>query len=258
MLFETAKEAGSSIDWDALTAIGTLILAALTATMAWYTARMASLTRQAILDGQEGRRESNDHFEKTRTQDSEHFEKTRAQDREHHQDSFRPLLVLAPSDPADAILRKDIVFSYSSGSMPVVFVHCMLRNIGSGPALNVRLSVRSDKKKDFGPSRELAPIAANGEFTDGGKRIEIPVIYNSGFNDQDFNNLPNGLWLLVLEYQDVFGNTFHTIHSKDLSEPWTRVDRGPAPDLAPEQPGLIEHVASASREDVVGSALPDM
>ena len=247
MLFQTAKDAGSSIDWDALTAIGTLILAALTATMAWYTARMASLTRQAILDGQEGRRESNDHFEKTR-----------AQDKQHHQDSFRPLLVLTPSDPVDAFIRKQIVATTHSPSVPVVFVNCTLSNIGAGPALNVRLSVRSDKKKGFGPSRELAPIAADGEFTDGEKRIEIPVIYNSGFNDQDFNNLPNGLWLLVLEYQDAFGNTFHTIHSKDLSEPWTRVDRGPAPDLAPEQPGLADHVASAPREDVVGSALPDM
>lgn len=247
MLFEAAKDTGSSIDWDAFTAIGTLILAALTATMAWYTARMASLTRQAILDEQEGRRESNDHFEKTREQD-----------KQHHQDSFRPLLVLTPSDSADAFIRKHIVETTHSPSIPVVFVNCSLSNIGAGPALNVRLSVRSDKKKGFGSSRELAPIATNGEFTDGEKRIEIPVIYNSSFNDQDFNNLPNGLWLLVLEYQDVFGNMFHTIHSKDLGEPWTRVDRGPAPDLMPEQPGLADHVAKAPREDVIGPVLSDM
>jgi len=51
--------------------------------------------------------------------------------------------------------------------------------------------------------------------------------------------------LLVLEYEDVFGNTFHTIHSKHLGEPWTRVGRGPAPDLSPGQPSLIDHVATA-------------
>jgi hypothetical protein len=215
--------------------------------MAIFTAVMAWYTRKAIKDGQAQRQDTNNHFDLTRKQD-----------KQHHEDSFRPLLVLTPSDPADAFLRKDIVFSYGNGSVPVVFVHCMLRNIGAGPALNVRLSVRGDKRKGFGPSRELAPIAANGEFMDGEKRIEVPVIYNHGFNASDFNNLPNGLWLLVLEYQDVFGNTFHTIHSKDLGEPWTRVDRGPAPDLAPEQPGLADHVAAAPREDAGISALPDM
>lgn len=238
-------------DWDEITAISTAIAAAFTAIMAIVTGIMAWYTRKAIKDGQAQRKDTNDHFDLTRKQD-----------KQHHEDSFRPLLVLTPSDPANAILRKDIVVSYDAsylgGTGHFFFVHCSLCNIGAGPALNVRLSVRSDKKKGFGPIRELIPIAANGEFTDGEKRIEIPVIHNSAFNDQDFNNLPNGLWLLVLEYQDVFGNTFHTIHSKDLGEPWTRVDRGPAPDLSPEQPGLAEHATSAPQEDGVGSALPDM
>lgn len=200
----------------------------------------------AIKEGQSQRQETNSHFALTRDQDKQHYE-----------DSFRPLLVLTPSRPSDAFDRKAIVETTYGPSVPAVFVNCTLGNIGSGSALNVHLSVRGERRTGFGPTRELAPIAASGKFTDGA-RIEMPVIYASGFNLQDLNNLPNGLWLLVLEYQDVFGNTFHTIHSKHLGEPWTRVGRGPAPDLTPEQPSLVDHVAAAPRDNIGGSALPDM
>lgn len=216
-----------------------VITAISTAAAAVFTAVMALLTRRAIKEGQGQRKETNDHFALTRDQD-----------KQHHEDAFRPLLVLTASSSSEIYERGELVDVYMpQGQLSSVFVNCVLRNIGSGPALNVRLSVRSDRRTGFGPSRELPPVAANGVISDGGSRIEVLVVHRDGFNVQDVRNLPNGLWLLVLEYQDVFGNTFHTIHSKHSGEPWTRVGRGLAPDLTPRQPSLADHVAAAPQED---------
>jgi len=224
------------------------ITAISTAAAAVFTAIMALLTRRAIKEGQGQRKETNDHFALTRSQD-----------KQHHEDAFRPLLVLTASSSSETYERGELVeVSTPRAQLSAVFVNCLVRNIGSGPALNVRLSVRSDRRTGFGPSRELSPVAANGVISDGGSRIEMLVVHHDGdgFNVQDVRNLPNGLWLLVLEYQDVFGNTFHTIHSKHSVEPWTRVGRGFAPDLTPHQPGLADHVAAAPQEDP--SELPGM
>lgn len=215
------------------------ITAISTAAAAVFTAVMALLTRRAIKEGQGQRKETNDHFALTRSQD-----------KQHHEDAFRPLLVLTASSASETYERGELLdIHMPQGNLSAVFVNCVLRNIGSGPGLNVRLSVRSDRRTGFGPSRELSPIAANGAISDEGSRIEVIVIHSDGFNAQDVRNLPNGLWLLVLEYEDVFGNTFHTIHSKHSGEPWTRVGRGRAPDLAPKQPGLADHIVAASQED---------
>ena len=191
-------------------------MAIVTAVMAWYT-------RKAIQEGQSQRQETNIHFALTREQD-----------KQHHEDTFRPLVVLTPSNPADAIERKDILSCLQPANLGFVLVECVAHNIGTGPALNIRLHVRSDRRTGFGPSRELVPLAANSSFQDGAGRIEIPIAYSADFNSADLNNLPSGLWLLVLEYDDVFGNSFHTLHSKHLGEPWTCVGRGAAPDTTPQ------------------------
>jgi len=204
--------------WDAITAISTAAAAVFTAVMAWFT-------RKAILEGQGQRREANDHFAKTR-----------AQDKQHHEDSFRPLLVLTPSRPGDAVDRKEILSVYRYPTLDVVCIKYAVCNIGAGPALNVHIHVRGDRRTGFGPSRELVPIAPDSSFPNDDAQIEMPVTYTLAYNNADLNNLPNGLWLLVLEYEDVFGNTFHTIHSRDLKEPWTRVGRGTAPDTTPPSP----------------------
>lgn len=218
-------------DWEAITAIGTAAAAVFTAIMAWFT-------RKAIRDGQGQRQEANDHFSKTREQD-----------KRHHEDTFRPLVVLTPSNPSDAIDRQDILSSIPHSALGYVLIQCAVNNIGVGPALNIRLHVRCDRRMGFGPSRELVPLAADGSFNDGRGRIEIPVIYKADFNSADLKNLPSGLWLLVLEYEDVFGNTFHTLHSKHFGEPWTYVGRGKAPDTTPQLPDIAQIAAAALLSD---------
>lgn len=238
MLFEIAKEAGSSIDWNAtITTIATVFLAGLTAALAWYTARMAkytakmaSLTHQTILDGQTARRESNDHFEKTRTQD-----------REHHQDSFRPLLVLTPSTATDERTRRSIVQVANRLAAPIC-VESSIENIGVGPALLIRMHVRPPYPCNEMPFCDLEPIKANGSLKPSGGNFQINAAGTSTLSGQQTRDLPAELWSLVLEYQDVFGNTFHTIHSKDLQQPWTRTGRGPVPPHSLPPPAVIEVV----------------
>lgn len=213
---QATEKATSFINWDAITAIATAAAAVATAIMAWFT-------RDAILEGQEQRREAN-----------EHFAATREQDQRHHEDSFRPLLVLAPCKSSSIDHRENILTTPgASGPEPVVRLICSLENIGSGAALNIRLYARSNGIRDFGPWVELAPLAANGSYKDASGNVEIPVRPHSSFNDQDLWGLHGSSWILVLEYDDVFGNTFHTLHYKNPMEPWARAGRGPAPDTTP-------------------------
>jgi len=206
---EAAKVAENAHSWDWVTAIGTAAAAVFTAAMAWFT-------RQAIKEGQAQRREAN-----------EHYEVTRAQDRRHHEDAFRPLLVLTPADVMNPLTRQGVLFADPSDK--TLLINCTVRNIGSGPALNIRLSVRGDGRRGFGPSRELTPMAAGDVLANRNRQVLIDVLFDDGFNASDLHNLPGGLWVLVLEYEDVFGNSFHTLHSKDQGERWTRAGRGCAP-----------------------------
>lgn len=194
--------------WDGITAIST-------AAAAIFTARMAWLTRKAIIEGQGQRKDTNDHFEATRDQD-----------KRHHEDSFRPLLVLSQTDPMATIERERTVQAFPIDSNHgAVVIKCNIRNIGTGPALNVRMHAWSDGRTGFGPTRELAPIAAGGEYGDSKEQLDIPVYYHLAFNSADLTNIPNGLWMLVLEYDDIFGNSFQTIHSKNRLQPWARAER---------------------------------
>lgn len=199
--------------WEGITAIST-------AAAAIFTAAMAYLTRKAIIEGQSQRKDTNDHFQLTREQD-----------KRHHEDSFRPILVLVQTDISNAVNRGDIIkpnpIDINKG---YVTIKCVVRNIGMGPSLRVRLHLRSDGRAGFGPTRELAPIAAGGEYGDSKDHLEIIAYYGDSFNRADLANVRNGLWILVLEYEDIFGNTFHTFHHKDQSKPWSIVDREPAPD----------------------------
>lgn len=200
-------------DWDAITAISTAAAAAFTAVMAWFT-------RKAILEGQGQRQEANDHFVKTREQD-----------KHHHEDGFRPLLVLGPGDGSDSIDRQNMLTVMPSGFG--LFADCVVRNIGAGPALNIRLSVRGEGREGFGPDSELSPLAAGDTFKGHDGHIKIGPIYTDAINRADMQNLPNGLWLLVLEYEDIFGNPFYTMHTKERGKPWTSVGRGKPPSTTP-------------------------
>jgi hypothetical protein len=202
----------------ALNTIGTLAAAVATAVM-------ARLTYQTVKESKDQR------IEATRR-----FEDVQKRDQQHHQDQFRPLLMVAFGDGAPADRLNIVTTSSPTDTSPAVYVRCSVQNIGVGPALNVRLSVRKDGITGFGPTRELAPIAAKGILTGSDGRFRLPVIYHDGLRDADLPGLPGSLWVLVLEYEDVFGKQFHTLHRKDQGATWAKANAGLAPDTTPRLP----------------------
>lgn len=211
--------------WDAVTAWASIALAITTGIMAAVTAWMAWNTHAAVKQNNELRDDAN-----------KHYEQTRKQDQEHHEDEYRPVLILAPPAGLSATARSNLVSVINASPPRQIFVHCPIRNIGAGPALNVRMSVRKDEVTGFGPSLDLTPIA-------GGDCLAPPYdhrfalqVFDPNFNDEDVKGVPGSAWVIILEYSDIFDHRFHTLHYKDSGRAWAKPGRGPAPDTTPKQP----------------------
>lgn len=196
------------INWDAAIAICTGLLAIFTAAMAWFT-------RRSIAES---------HVQ---------YERTRAQSEQHHQDSFRPIVLLLPPFGIESSDRSNLVYfeprASGGGNQHLCKIFGVLRNVGAGPALKVMLQLRAMGKSDYGFTRELTPLQA-GETrseSDGGLRFWVQP--TPGFNSADIALASAMSWELVIEYEDVFGNPFHTIHRKNPESPWTECGRGRSP-----------------------------
>lgn len=198
------------MNWNAVIAVCTAIAAIFTAVMAWFT-------RQSIVESQKQHRDA------------------RQQSEQHHQDSLRPVLVLAPRAGIDQLDRSNLLWSVPVKLQETIRTFetpCVLRNIGTGPALNARLTLRFMGIDGYGIARDVAPLRAGGE-TDGSERhLKVQFRLCDGFNDADFQLACGMGWELLLEYEDVFGNHFHTIHCKNPQRPWTVCGKGTAPEGA--------------------------
>ena len=151
--------------------------------------------------------------------------------RKNHKDEYRPILLLAPEGAADPVRRQDMLTAEPGPPNHDRFfgVHGILSNIGKGPALNVEITLRFQGIEGYGVSSEISPLGA-GERLDFSKEpMRLLVSFRNDFNDADFHYGPGSVWEILIEYQDVFGQYFHTVHSKDPQRPWTRLGTGMAP-----------------------------
>ena len=196
--------------WYASTALWTGVLAL-------FTAVMAGVTCWSILASQRQQRSA--------WQQSE----------QHHQDSFRPVLVLEPSDaelpiPLDRSRLLRLAPVDSGSTVRTYVIACRFSNIGVGPALNVHLRLRVRGIEGHGISREIPPLGTGFTGIRGEDNGQLRVTFRpcDGFNDAAVQLSTGDHWELILEYEDVFGNRFHTIHSKNPQEPWTKCGKGPA------------------------------
>lgn len=219
------------MNWNAVIAICTALAAVFTAAMAWFT-------RKSIVES---------HAQ---------YEKTRAQSEQHHQDAFRPVVVLSPFEGVEPEDRSNVIHfdpAVGSDERRFVMISGILRNVGTGPALGVRLHFRAMGKQDYGFILFLAPIGV-GEKYDLASRgpsnrpLRYPVRPTPGFNAADIAFAGGTGWDLVIEYEDVFGNAFHTIHRKDPQQLWTTCGKDPAP------PGVDPAVVNANQAAMSASA----
>lgn len=201
------------MDSETISAYGTAAAAVATSIVAW-------LTHKALRHGQKQQAEATKHF----TDTQEIAER-------HHQDSFRPVVVLTPSNPMDTLIRNNLVSSDPNAEK--IKLECAARNIGCGAALNIMLSVRSEGRTGFGASRALSPMSAGDTLKNRNGHILIDVQLNDQFNTQDLINLTHGHWVVAIEYEDIFGNHFHTLHHKNPALLWAIVGRDKAPDTTP-------------------------
>lgn len=208
-----------------------------TGAAAIFTAVMAGLTGWSIV--------ANQRLQRSALQQSD----------QHHQDSFRPVLVLAPSDDAIPLDRSKLLklAPTSSGVTERTYIiACLLTNIGVGPALNVHLMLRMRGIDGYGISRELTPVSAGllGSRGESDGSIRVTFKPHNGFNDTDVQLSTGDPWELLLEYEDVFGNRFHTIHSKFPLQPWTVCGKGPAPPgVDPAVVNAMLQAGSTGRDD---------
>ena len=230
-----------SIDWTAVSAIATGIAALATSIAAGVTAWMAITTNKSL------------------QQAKKFHEQSVLQVSQHHQNSFRPICVLENHyGPDDPYRRKDyLMVAWCGQNDLLISAQLKLKNIGSGPALCVRMILLFPQNNpDAGYFVELIPLPANGEYCNENNYIvegrgEGPVDSEYGnektpiqirmtiqnYEDRKFGfRLPTGqereipidtLWEIVLEYEDVFGNKFHSVHTKNALHPWTKVGIGP-------------------------------
>lgn len=215
------------MNWNAVSAICTGAAAVFTAVMTFYT-RVAIKKSQSQFQGAQQR------------------------DDARHQDAFRPIVVLEPFIGIQADARARVISvdpSSRMGNLRLFKIACLVRNIGPGPALNVRLSFRAMGRPSYGFTQELVPVGAGETQGDTKHALEMWVQPTSSFNDTDMALAGGTGWELVLEYEDVFSNPFYTIHPKNPQMPWTQCGKG----FAPRVLDLADH---GVMDDLIVQAIP--
>lgn len=144
------------------------------------------------------------------------------QGRQQHLDRSRPVCVLLPFSGVDPLNRRGELLatidpSADNPAFGTVAVKCALQNVGTGPALNLRIKF---KFLDMGgwttEAWELAPMGAGETRGSETSPLLVPVRIHEKepLNPTDFSQVAGKLWEIWLEYQDVFGRRFCSVHHK--------------------------------------------
>lgn len=150
------------------------------------------------------------------------------QNKRHHRETLRPLCVLEPFSGMDNPMARDQLLSKATLAANLgnfLFINCSLKNVGKGPAVNVRLGVKFTDMNGLAINKELGAIAADSCWNDS-LPISVPVRVSDSFNKTDFDMSGNKPWELWLWYDNVFGEQFFTKHVKNPNEPWAVYGKG--------------------------------
>ena len=178
------------------------------------------------------------------------------QNQQQHLDASRPILVFLPHHGASSEARTHVVQVIPG--QPVMKFWGAIQNIGVGPAVNGRLVLRVRGLDGYGPDPlDLPPIAAGETHGKIGEHIPVAISHRPHFNETDAQSAPGEHWEIVLEYADVFGRSFHTIHTKNPQLPWTTVGHGQAPrGRDPAEDAMFMQVVAQESPSGVASPIP--
>ena len=143
----------------------------------------------------------------------------RRDDERRHQDGLRPVCILTPFDGIDPRPYRSELLAVDTDSSPpgfgIVEVRCALRNIGPGPALNVRIAFRLHSLGGYGTEQcELGPLRAGEVRGSASAPLRIPVFLRPPLQDREFAQIPDGSWEIILTYDDIFEQSFYSMHPK--------------------------------------------
>lgn len=156
------------------------------------------------------------------------------QEERHHQDGAMPICLL---DEVSGNRTDTVKFNeWDNGGHPdfAYLVYGPLRNIGTGPALDLRLTLRFEAPSRHQEAVDLDPLGAGdvrgvcSEF--GPPRIVIiPIRATPDFNEANIRGSVGAWSEVVLEYKDIFGTSFCTTHPRDPQQQWAQFRRGARP-----------------------------
>ena len=120
--------------------------------------------------------------------------RNRNDDARRHQDSHKPICLLTPYDGVDPQHRRDTLLAIAdpqpSPGFGVVEIRCALRNVGSGPALNVGIMFRFlDMNGYTTQSWELSPLRPGESRGSETEPLRIPIQFGPHFNPTDFSQI---------------------------------------------------------------------
>ena len=145
--------------------------------------------------------------------------RNRRDDERRHKDGFRPICILTSFDGVDPRpWRNELLAVDMNAFRPgfgIVEIKCALRNIGPGPALNVRIAFRIYTLGGYETEHcEFGPLRAGEILGSESAPLRIPIQLHPPLGDQEFAQIPGGSWEIILTYDDIFGQSFYSMHPK--------------------------------------------
>jgi len=139
--------------------------------------------------------------------------------RRQHENEFRPICMLVPYDGIDPWYQRRDLLEFCDNDPPnprfaKLKLKCALRNIGRGPATDLKIMLRlMDKAGVMTEPWEIAPLASGESRGSGGEPLCIPIYFNdeSARNDAR-DSIRMNSWQIFLCYKDIFKKPFHSIH----------------------------------------------
>ena len=178
------------------------------------------------------------------------------QEERHHQYGAMPVCVLETlGDGGGGVKDRKQIIELSEDpkfvSTPVRHflykIKGILKNIGTGPALKLRVTLCFPSDNSYKISYPLSPLGVNetrdpakiGSSALWGVFITLEYGATSDSEVSTINSTFSKGWCLYLEYEDVFGNPYHTRHSTNTNDAWGTFVKGAAPYYCPETPKNI-------------------